>query len=178
MELIEIRWKGPLPAATAHDSIMKNIGIYIYVTLNRLKKTKEYVYIGKSEHATDRVRDHEHKMRQHMSQDDIDKSSMYIGTVHPLEGSYESRQLADIENFFIVRLKPRGNGEQTKKAIRNKSLLLINTGAIGSLPRIMSCDDQLLSLLREGFTTKTRKTKTRKTKVREPNTPFGLSWQP
>lgn len=86
------------------------------------------------------------------------KLQVYVGDVYPLEGSHSAdiNQVRDIESFLIYHLRPQSASQESPTEIRNRHVLLINIGDIGELEKVMCHDENILSLLRQSLTGKSK----------------------
>jgi len=134
----------------------RQLGIYIiYRTINSKKKLW---YIGKSQEVGRRIGEHQ-KGASHTGDKDINKVSYSFGTIYSLSGSITTAvitptQLHEVESFLINKLKPKGNGDSTKIRYKGTSLIVINTGKLVYLEKIMAHNEDLLKLIKENLTTK------------------------
>ena len=122
------------------------------------------LYIGKATRFADRITTHKQTTFRMMGETERKKCFVRLGLV----SSFEVDQMTDIstgphlntvENFFITRLQPVGNGGSTK--IRDTSkhpIIVVNTGAVfNGVSKYMSQSDELLKVLGKTATPKKRK---------------------
>jgi hypothetical protein len=155
MDCYKIEWKGFFSLDDAPNRPeTKEDGVYAYYKAST-KKTNELWYIGKTKDFGRRLNEHKRGASHFQGEKDLGKLSICFGTIYFMQGSKTStdispKQLGDIESFFInfANPAPKGNSEATKKGYKGESILVVNTGTIGSFDKIMCRNPELLKLIK------------------------------
>jgi len=159
IECFKIEWTKAFPL----DKVLlqpeaKRGGIY-FLFKGGIRKP---YYVGKATRFDSRLSTHKQSFFRMMSETERKKCSVRLGFISSFEKSHMSdtitpTQLSSIENFFITKLQPTGNGESTKQRDTGKyPLIAINTGSLPyGLDKFMSQSTELLKAL--GKTTAKKK---------------------
>lgn len=158
IECYKIDWSKPFSFTEAvNQPEARQLGIYaIYKTVSA---KKILCYIGKSQEIGRILSEHKQGISHMFSEKDIKKHCVCFGTIYWLRGSISTvdispQQLREVESFFINELRPDGNGESTKKRYIGESVIIINTGKLISLDKVMAHNKELLKLLKDNLVTK------------------------
>jgi excinuclease UvrABC nuclease subunit len=145
MDCFKIEWKGFYSADTVHDNPeSKGKGVY---AVYDVEYDEHLIYIGKSQELGQRFKQH---MRKTLSGRTDRKLKVCLGIIHPIAGSRISpQQLNAVEKILISSVKPKEN-RQSKHYV-GKPIMVINTGKIGSLKKVISSHPDLLQLLKDNL---------------------------
>ena len=158
IECFKIEWTKPFPL----DKVLlqpeaKGGGIYFLFKGG----TRKPLYIGKATRFDNRLSTHKQSLFRMMSEAERKRCTARLGLISSFERNRMSdtitpAQLGSVENFFITKLQPKGNGDSTKKRDTGKyPLIVINTGNLcNGLEKFMSQSTELLKALGKTTTKK------------------------
>ena len=163
MECFHIVWQGLFSFEEArNDPAARENGVYVaYECTGRT--IKRMCYIGKSQELGPRLGTHRLGLARFLREKDMRKYRFSLATILSLERSVAShditpKQLSDIESFLRNHYRPSGNDESTKKGYKGEPLLLINTGKLGKIDKLIAYNTDLLPLIKKNLgTTKPRR---------------------
>jgi hypothetical protein len=114
-------------------------------------------YIGKAKEIGSRLNQHIQEWQQVLAPKQMEKLSVTIGVIDPLEGSRISpTQLNDIESLFRHEYKPKRNDKSTMKGYGGRSIFVISTGKTGGFNKITAHNKPLLKLIKDNLPTRSR----------------------
>ena len=151
MDWFKVDWKGYYPISSAQNRPeADDYGIYaIYEMGNKLPKKLLYIGETYTQVFGKRLRQHQ---KEWLYRYDGVKMTISFGAICLPTGRKISRQIVlDVEGVLIHSLIPPCN-TSGKKGYRGRGIIVINTGKNGTLPKVVSDDKELLSLLRKHLT--------------------------
>jgi len=157
IDCYKIEWTKPYSFKEAvNRPEARHLGIYAIIETVKTKKIISYIV--KSQELGRRIGEHQQGF-SHSGNKNNQKQLYSLGTIYSLSDNVTTAvitpaQLHDVESFFIIKLKPIGNGDSTKKLYKGTSLIVINTGKFVCLEKIMAHNEDLLKLIKSNLTTK------------------------
>jgi hypothetical protein len=150
MECFRIDWTEPCPLDSANEFVPSYIAGVYAICRTDTKSHAEIWYIGQTRDFSQRMKQHRQQWSHILTPIQMNKLAVSFGTIHPIEGnpSDSTEEIrSDIESFLRNALTPKGNSAQTCKGYTGRAILVINTGKLSIIDKIMSINHDLLELL-------------------------------
>lgn len=168
MDCYQIEWQGLFSFDEARrDAAAREMGVYVAYECKG-ESIKKMRYIGRSKELRQRVGTYQQTLVHFLDEKEMRKYRFALGTILSLEGhipseNIDAKQLSDVESFLINHYQPSGNHLSTKKGYKSTPLLVISTGYLGKMQKLIAYYKHLVPLL-TGKSIAAQPTKTTKPK--------------